>query len=50
MQGSHSSSFEKFSGKKHQQQTDDMPSKRVQGNKHRKARRNKEREFETYYS
>lgn len=48
MQGSYSSSFEKFSGKKQKHTADDMPTKRIQGNKHRQARKNKQRLMEHF--
>lgn len=48
MQGSYSSSFEKFSGKKVKFSGEDIPAKRVQGNKHRQARKNKQRLLEQF--
>lgn len=46
MQGSHSSSFEKF-GKKQKSQNEDF-GKPVQGNKHRQSRREKQKQQSEY--
>lgn len=46
MQGSHSSSFEKFSGKRNKRNEDgEYAEKRVQGNKYRNDRKKKREQY-----